>query len=260
MVTEQKASTEQTLTETVSNEPDKKETQETPQPLTEERIQQLIAEATQKAIEQGKTLGRREMQGIKDREVADIKRRADLAERRSVAYERGLGELDEETRARLTQQRLQGENEYYKTREQEEEVRRQQEIYIQQLDQSLKDEVASLGIDPSDKRVDYASDVNIPGLPGYFEGRKRFSESLTKILKAEKESADKTALDKAEARFKQLESEFRKQNGLDSQDTTAQTGVLNQSDADFMADWGNYKLPDTKENRARYDGIKKKYY
>ena len=41
--------------------------------------------------------------------------------------------------------------------------------------------------------------------------------------------------EEAEDRFKQLETDFRKEHGLDSQDTASGTGVVDQSDADFMA-------------------------
>jgi len=229
------------------------------QPLTEERVQQLIAEATQKAtqeaIEMGKSLGKREMQAIKDREVAQVKRQADILERRAKAYETGFSDLDEDSRARLETRKLQSENEYFKIREQEEEARRQQEVYFERLNQSLKNEVTSMGIDPSDSRIDYATDAG-----DYFEGRKRFTDSLAKIVRAEKESLEKTTLQKAEERFKELEVAFRKEHGLDLQDTTTSAGVVNQSDADFMAAWGAYELPDNKENRARYEEIKKKFY
>ena len=226
-----------------------------PPPLTEERIQQLIAEATKKAIEEGKTLGKREMQGIKDKEVAEVKRKADLAERRAKSYESSFTDLDEDTRSRVEQQKTKGELEFYKAREQEEEARKQQEEYVERLNQSLKEEVSVLGIDPADKRIDYASDAK-----DYFEGRKRFSASLAKVVKEDKENLEKTLVQKAEDRFKQMETDFRKKHGLDSQDTTTSPGVVNQSEADFMAAFGAYELPDTKENRARYEEIKKKYY
>ena len=255
MVEEQSASTEQASEEQVSSGDTTQTTEQVEQPLTKEAVQQLIAEETQKAIEKGRDLGRRELQSIKDREVAEIKRRADIAEKRARAYETSFTDLDEDTRSRVEQQRTRGELDYYKSREQEEEIRRQQEAYFERLNQSLKGEVTALGIDPSDTRIDYAQDAK-----DYFEGRKRFSESLAKIVKTERDNLEKTALQKAEERNKQLEADLRKKYGLDSQDTAASAGVVNQSDADFMADWGAYRLPDTKENRVRYEQIKKKYY
>ena len=79
MVEEQSASTEQASEEQVSSGDTTQTTEQVEQPLTKEAVQQLIAEETQKAIEKGRDLGRRELQSIKDREVAEIKRRADIA-------------------------------------------------------------------------------------------------------------------------------------------------------------------------------------
>ena len=72
--------------ETVSTETTSKETETTEKlgqsqdaafnELQEARMQQLIAEATTKALEQGKETGKREMQGAKDREVAAANRTA----------------------------------------------------------------------------------------------------------------------------------------------------------------------------------------
>lgn len=252
--------TEEVKTESVPIEgqvspPAEKVEAEVPQPLTEERVQQLINEATQRAIEQGKDLGKREMQGIKDREVAQIKRQVDLEKRRASVYETGFSDLDEDTRSQIESRKLKSENEFYRTQREQEEAQRQQEIYFERLNQSLKDEVTSMGVDPADARIDFAQDA-----PDYFEGRKRFTASLAKIVKAERESLERTALDKAEERFKKLETEFRKEHGLDSQDTSTGEGVVSASDADFMASFGAGDLKVTKENIARYEEIKKKYY
>uniref|UniRef100_A0A6M3JB86 Uncharacterized protein n=1 Tax=viral metagenome TaxID=1070528 RepID=A0A6M3JB86_9ZZZZ len=255
MTTEQKASTEQVSKETVSTTGDTKAVTTQPPTLTEERVQQLIAEATLKAVEQGKTLGKREMQAIKDREVGEIKRKADLAERRAKSYETGFTDLDEDTRSRIETQKAKSELDFYKSREQEEETKKQQEAYFERLNQSLKDEVTALGVDPSDKRIDYAEDAK-----DYFDGRKRFSESLSKIIKSEKENLEKSLLSKADERFKALETDFRKQHGLDSQDTTTPTGVVNESEADFMAKFGSGELPTNKVNVKRYEEIQKKHY
>jgi hypothetical protein len=263
-VEEQVASkTEQVAQTTVSPATENKvenTTSETPKEevkatLTEERVQQLIAEAQAKAIEDGKMLGKREMQAIKDREVAAEKRRAELAERKAKIYEGSFNDLDDEAKAQLELRRLRGETELYKQREQEDSQSRQQQEYISRLEQSLKDEVNSYGVDPTDKRIDYAKDA-----PNYFDGRKRFTESLARIVRENRESAEKNLKMEMDTKFKQMESDFRKKYGLDSHDTTSVTGVMSQSDADFMKAYGNYELPASKENIARYDQIKKKYY
>lgn len=223
-------------------------------PLTKDEVKALIAEATQKAIEEGKNLGKREMQAIKDREVADIKRKADLAEKRARVLDESFTDLDEDARARVEQRKTKSELDYYKTREQEEETRKTQDTYYEKLNQSLRDEVSGYGLDPNDKRIDYAKDAK-----DYFDGRKRFNDSVSKVLKVERENMEKTILQKAEEKNKQFETELRKKYGLDSHDTTTPAGVVNQSDADFMKGWASYDVPDTKENRSRYAQITSKY-
>ncbi len=246
--TEETTSTTAETTEKVEGETAKE------QPFSEEqeaRMQQLMAEATSKAKDEGK----REMQGIKDREVAGANRRAKQAEALSSAYQSGFGDLDEETRKEVETVKMRGENQFYKTQQQEDEARRQQESYYASLNQSLRDEVSNMGIDPTDSRIDYAPDA-----PNYFEGRKRFSDSLAKAVKVKNDDLEKTLIQKAEDKFKELDTAFRKEHNLDSQDTATSGGVVNQSDADFMAKFGDGSLPLTKENRARYADIKSKHY
>jgi len=247
---EQNLQTEQASEEQVSQETQKEEVK-TEQPLTAEQVRQIAEEAAASAYQRG----RREMQGIKDREVADVKRQADLAEKRSKAYEAAFGNLDEDTRLQMEQQKLRGENEYYRSREQEDLIRRQQEEYIGRLQQSLKDEAKAMGIDPGDNRIDYANDAS-----DYFEGRKRFTESLAKITQEERNKLEQTAIQKAEERFKQLETEFRKEHGLDAQDNSQGAGNIIQSDAEFMDAFGRGELPVSKENLKRLEEIQNKNY
>lgn len=247
------AATEQpSKPEVVSTTPAVSQTEKPPEPapLSREEVQKLIEQKS----EEWKNIGKREMQAIKDREVAEVKRKADLAERRARSLDAGLSTLDEETRAKLEHTKTQGELDYYRSRDQQEEYAKQQEVYKAKLFQSLRDEVTAMGLNPDDKRIDFAQDST-----DYFEGRKRFSESTSKILKAEKDAQEKTILSKAEERQKQLESEFRKKYGLDSHDTTSSAGVVNQTDADFLKKWGDYEIPSTPENLKRYAEIVKKY-
>ena len=223
-------------------------------PEQEARVEQLVANATAKAVDEAKETGRRELQSQQALN-RNSDRRAKQAEAQTSAYESSFGNLDEETRKEIENAKVRGENQFYKSQSQEDEARRQQETYNIALSQSLRDEVAALGIDTTDTRIDYAADA-----ANYFEGRKRFSDSLAKVVKSEKDNIEKTIVQKAEDRFKQLETDFRKEHNLDSQDTTTPSGVVNQSDAEFMADFGDNKIPASKENRARYDAIKVKHY
>lgn len=221
--------------------------EQTPQPLTKDQIQQLITEQVD--------LAKRQLQSEKDRAVNEIKREADrklrLAESRARAYESTLENAGDDLRPVAETAKAKAETQYYKEFYDQTEQERQVTRYREQFLQSLKEEVVALGIDPNDKTIDYAEDA-----PDYFTGRKRFTESTTKILKAREVESEK----KLDDRLKQFETEFRKKHGLDSQDTTSATGVVNQSDADFMTAFGNGSLPVNKANLTRYEELKKKYY
>ncbi len=199
-------------------EPPKPEPQ-TPQPLTEERIQQLIAEATQKAIDQGKEVGRREMQAIKDKEVAEANRKARLADMRARNYEESFTGLDEETRQSIELKQARGQVQYYQSAEQEERARQTQEAYIQKLNESLVNHLETLGIDKNDKRVDWAKDAG-----DYLEGRNKFDASVARILKEDEAKRLKEAGEKQTNSFKEMELKLRKELGLDSVDTSVSGG------------------------------------
>ena len=209
--------------------------------LTEERVQQLIAEATSKAVTEAKEVGRRQLQGEQDRNK-NVERRARLAESRVKGLETGLSGLDEETRKDIELARYREQDKHYQSTAQEETQRQQEATSIQQMNDSLIEEVRSWGVDPNDKRIDYASNA-----PDYFTGRTRFTTSLQKIVREEQKKAD----EKRAGDFKGLESKLRKDLGLDSVDTTAGGGGGSDSDADFKKGIGDGSLPLNKTNMAR---------
>ena len=219
------------------------------QPFSEEqeaRMQQLIAQATSTAEEKGK----REMQGIKDKEVAEANRRARLAQNEVASYKSSFSGLDEETQKDVELARYREQDKYFQSTAQEEEQRRKESEYIQKMNNSLIEEVKVWGIDTEDKRIDFASDA-----PDYFTGRKRFTDSLQKIVRENQAKAEREQGEK----FANLEKKLRKDLGLDSVDTTAGGGGGNDSDADFKKGIGDGSIPLNKVNmeRARKLGIAK---
>ena len=213
-------------------EPEKAEQQATQQPLSEERVQQLIAEATQMAIDQAKDLGRRELQSQQDRNRAELlraERRAQQAEARLNAYDGSVVNLDDESKTAIEQARLRGDNKYYQDLMKEEETRKQQETYANQLTQSLKEEATSLGIDPNDNRIDYALDES-----DYFKGRQRFTGSLSKIVKGNQDVASKQMQDA----FKTMEANLRKELGLDVVPLSSGAAV-DTSEATFIKEYND---------------------
>ncbi|TET43272.1 MAG: hypothetical protein E3J66_02115 [Dehalococcoidia bacterium] len=233
---------------TVPQEAEKK-TEEQPkeQPLTEERVQQLVTEATSRAVAEAKEVGRRELQSQQSINK-NAETRARLAESRAKGYEAGLSGLDEETRKDIELARYRETERTSQSIAQEDEQRRQGEAYLQQMNNSLLEEVRSWGIEPDDKRIDFASDA-----PDYFTGRKRFTDSLQKIVRENQKKAE----EKQGEDFKNLESKLRKDLGLDSVDTTAGGSGGSDSDVDFKKGIGDGSLPLNKINmeRARRLGL-----
>ena len=210
-------------------------------PEQEARVQQLIAEETAKAVAEAKEAGRRTLQSEQDRN-RNAERRARLAESKVTGYEAGLTGLDDETRNAIELAKYRKQDEYSQSTAQEDEQRRQQEAYFRQMDDSLIEEVKSWGIEPDNKGIDYASDA-----PDYFTGRKRFTDSLQKIVSANRKQAE----EKQTESFKTLEAKLRKDLGLDSVDTTTSGGGISDSDADFKKGIGDGSLPLNKTNMAR---------
>lgn len=236
--------------EPVSGEEPKAEVKEEPkeepkeQPLSKEqeaRVQQLVAEETVKAVTEAKEAGRRQLQGEQDRN-RNVERRARLAESRVNAYETSFKGLDEDTQKDIELERYREENKQYQSTAQEETQRQKEAAYYQQMNDSLTEEVKSWGIEPSDKRIDYASDA-----PDYFTGRKRFSDSLQKIIKADAQKE----MDDLREDVKKQNLKNRKDLGLDSVDTTAGGGGGSDSDKEFKKGLGDGSIPLNKETMAR---------
>ena len=244
-MTEETVNQEQTSTEETTSQETETTEQSQAQPLTEERVQQLIAEATTKAVTQAKEAGRRELQGEQDRN-RNAERRARLAESRVAGYETSFKGLDEETQKEIELARYREQDKYVQFTAQEEEQRQKEAAYFQQMNDSLLEEVRSWGVEPEDKRIDYASDA-----PDYFTGRKRFTDSLQKIVgENQKKAEEKQAED-----FKNLESKLRKDLGLDSVDTTAGGGGGGDSDPEFKKQFGAGEIPMNKINLARAEKL-----
>lgn len=209
-----------------------------PQPLTEERVQQMLAEQAESI--------RRQLQSDKDKAVAEVRREADkrarFAESKTNAYETSFKSLDEETQRDIELAKYREQDKYYQSAAQEEARRQEEATYFQRMNDSLVDEVRTWDIDPEDKRIDFASDAS-----DYFTGRKRFIDSLQKIVREKQKEAE----DKVKDDFKNLESKLRKDLGLDSVDTTAGSSGGGDSDADFKKGLGDGSIPLNKANMAR---------
>ena len=198
------------LQKTPSTEAEKPEPPQ-PQPLTEDVLKQRIDEAVGKALGEQTEKAKREIQSIKDKsrqEIETLVRRANVAE---TTLQGIIPELDEDTRNKLELQRLRGQAAQYQTKEQQEEAKRQYDEFHQTFETQMSEFITETGIDPSDKRIDWAKDAK-----DAFEMQKRIHSSVTKIMKENTKAAD----DKRSQDLKDLEAKLRKDLGLDSVDTS----------------------------------------
>ncbi len=210
----QASTTEQVQTgETQKVETPKIETP--PQPLTEDRIKQLIAEATQKAIEEGKGLGKREMQSIKDREVAEVSRKLRLTEMERDSLQSGLSEVDEETRTKVELSRYKMRDQFLQRQAQEETQKEALAKTYEDFSNNMFQYLSDIGVDPKDKRIEWGENSE-----SLLVKQQRILSQAGKIqkevAKAEKDSV-KTRLDAEIAKA-------RKELGLDSVDNSQSLG------------------------------------
>jgi len=198
---------EGTVSPEVVTPPEEKRPEE--QPLTKEEVKRLIAETAGKERE----LGRREMQGIKDREVADALRRAKFAEDNLASMEAGYKELDPQG-AEIA--RLKGIERSHLGDQQRQQLDQQIAASKQVFYESMTQSITEMGIDPYDKRIDWATNAPDPNT-----AQRRILASVGKIQKEDV----KAERDKLAQQLKDTEAKIRKDLGLDSVDTTTSPGV-----------------------------------
>lgn len=234
---------EQVSEETTSKEETTEEIKE--QPFSEEqeaRMQQLIAQATSTAKEEGK----REMQGIKDREVAEANRRTKFAQNETASYRTSFDGLDEDTQKEAELARYREQDKYNQSTAQEEAQRQQDATFWGRVNEQALTNLDGLGIDRADKRLDWGEGSR--DLP---EARGRLDTSIAKILSENKKVAESDMEKRLTAKIEENNLKNRKELNLDSVDTTASSGSGGDSDADFKRDWGSGALPNTKVNMER---------
>ena len=228
-----------------------------PQALTPEqeaKVTQMIADATARAVADAKDIGKRELQSSQDRnraEVARAERRARLAEGTLGATQTQLQALDPDVAKEMELAQLRAERAGRYTLEQEDALRQQQEVQGRALSDSLHAHLTALGVDPNDKRIDWATDST-----NYVQGRSRFDASLAQIMKEDKQTMQ-TGLEK---RLRDLEAKMA-QAGIEvnSVSTAASGGAATGSDAEFVKKFGAGEIPMTKENVGRYEKIQNTY-
>jgi hypothetical protein len=185
-----------------------------PQPLSpelEERIKQVVAQATNTATE----AARREIQSVKDKarlEVEQAQARASLAEGTLAGVERSE-DLDPQT-VELAKLRARDKA----LRQQAFVTQRQQQVtaFNQKFDEQMEQFITNMGIDANDKRLDKGADAK-----DYWEKQQRILASVSKIQKENQKETE----EKLTQQQKDFEAKIRKDLGLDTEDTSTPVGA-----------------------------------
>jgi hypothetical protein len=232
--------------ETTSTTEDTQAVESKEKPFSEAQeaaLAKLLEDATKKAKEEGYKTGSREMQGKKDAELARERRAKQTLEDTLAGIDSRLGKETGEIDFTKVKTEASGEA---KAKDNQ---RQAAEDYVKNLNDSLNSYLNALGIDPTDERIDWATDES-----DFVKGRTRFDTSVAAIINADKQTMQE-GFDK---RLKALEAKGKTE--ANSVDTTASQGVVSKSDEKFMQDFAAYKVPISKENLERYEKIKQKYY
>ena len=185
------------------------------QPLTEERVAQLIADAVK-----GKSGEiERHFQSVSDKRVAQAEFRARQAEARHAAMASTLKGMRPEQVDKLRLADLDARDRFNAALEEEERQRQAVTTFDQSFNESITEHIKSLDIDPTDKRIDWAKDSS-----DYVEKQRRILASTAKISK---ENLPK----KMSEIEKGIEARLRKELGLDSVDTGASSGAPQDVDS-----------------------------
>lgn len=173
------------------------------QPLTEERIRQMIAEATAKVVEPAKQLGRRELQSEQDRnkaELARMQRRARTGEETLATVRYRVRETDPDLADKLELEELRARDRGRATLEQEEATRAYQEEIVRRFQEDMTQHISDLGFDPNDPRIDWATDA-----PDLLTAHRKILASVAKMQKEKTKAADEAVdrkIGEAEGRIK----------------------------------------------------------
>jgi hypothetical protein len=216
------------------------------QPLTKDAVQKMIEEAEAK----GKEDGRRNLQSQQDKNRAEAERqarRAQQAETNYNALKMRMRELDPDSAKELDLAELRAQAQNKAQEELQERQRQQQTEFHGQFRERQVNYIKSLGLNPEDKRIDWADDA-----PNYLDALSRTLSSV-KVLQDEQVKTTKSGLEK---RLKEMEESLKRLNiDVNSVSTPASSGAGEGSDADFKRKFGNGDLPLTQKNIARYESI-----
>jgi hypothetical protein len=200
-------------------------------------IEAKLAERT-KSLEEAISAAKKEIQSVKDKarfEVESAKRRADAKDAALKAARQRVAQTSPDVAKDIELEDYKSELAAQKAMEQERETAKNTTSFHDQFVTGIEESLLEMGVDPKDKRLDWASDAE-----NYLVAQKRILKSASKIAKENLE-ADKKAQEKAlEDRLKAETYKLRKELGLDSVDSSAPSGTVS-SDEQFLKDFADGK-------------------
>mgnify|MGYP001590950775 CR=1 FL=1 len=217
-------------------------------PSADEILNQKIAEAVAKAVTAETERARREIQSTKDKaraEVESAQRRAKLHEDTLGAVRSRLQTADPEVAKELELAELRAKDQARGTFEQEEAQRQAQDAFLSDFYAAQTQFVESLGIDPKDKRIDWAGDASSP-----LEALKRIQTSVAGIQKETIQT-----LRGLEKRLQDFDKQQKTANIEANSVTTAAPAGAAGSDAEFMKRFASGEIPLTAVNVKRCNEI-----
>lgn len=235
--------------ENVTDEVAETESPETPEgetqtqslpPEVEAAIKAAAEKAAKEATEIATKAAKREIQSVKDKATAEVgqaKSRASYAESIATGLQTGFGEEDPDKAEKI---RLKAELAARQQADFDAQQTRAREKFETDFRSNMTQVITSLGVDPSDKEIDWAEEEKTD----YLAKQRTILDSVGKLVKAKE--------DKFEQRLKDVESKVGEE--ANSVDTSASGGATG-SDKDFLEKWNSGELRPTKENLARIEKI-----
>jgi hypothetical protein len=169
------------------------------QTLSKSEVEKLLKEAEEK--------GKREMQRIKDREVAEVRRRLQSSGDLSSITK----DLDPEVAEKVELATLRARSQQMTQRELEEQSRARFEETIISFKENLSEYIKDEGMDSSDKRIDWGKDTD-----SLLIRQQKVLSSLAKIRKEDSKKSE----EKIKAKIQETVTQERKEAGLDTVDTS----------------------------------------
>ena len=184
-------------------------------PISREEIAQLIADGVKdKSVEI-----ERHFQSLSDKRVSQAEYRAKQAEARHEAVMTSYKTLNPAMADKLRLADLDAKAKFDADLEAEKEERQVREAFTQSFTDGITEHIKNLEVDPTDKRIDWATDTN-----DYVLKQRRILASVSKISKGDLVKKNEDSVKERETLTKEITAKLRKELGLDSTDAFVSSG------------------------------------